>query len=183
MKQIFEVLFLVLSVVSAVVLTLLYSSITIFLHKQKGSMHMASEIVKCRAKENRKVTCMLVMVVIVFYAAWIPYHVRFFLLNFRPNMKLPYFLSTMAQGLPSLYAAVNPIVYFLFNEKYHRGFKELLCCLWSCNNKCCHSSIAPLSEDVIQSQVQVDSSCENIELQEQHYFHHVLKLTKCEPKK
>ena len=127
MKQIFEVLLLVFSAVSAVVLTLLYSSITIFLHKQKGSMHMASEIFKCRAKENRKVTCMHVMVVIVFYAAWIPYHVRFFLLNFKPNMELPYFLSTMAQGLPSLYTAVNPTVYSYLTKSITEVSKN--CCV------------------------------------------------------
>ena len=76
-KRINELLFLVLSAVSAVVLTVLYSSIIIFVHKQKNSIHMASEMVKCRAKENRKVTCMLVMVVIVFYVVWIPYFCGF----------------------------------------------------------------------------------------------------------
>ena len=45
-------MFLFLSVVSAVVLTVLYSSIVIFLYKQKSGIHMAFEIVKCRAKEN-----------------------------------------------------------------------------------------------------------------------------------
>ena len=43
LKQTFQVLFLVLS---AVVLTVLYSSIIIFLNKQKSSIHTASEIVK-----------------------------------------------------------------------------------------------------------------------------------------
>ena len=167
LKQIFQVLFLVLSAVSAVVLTVLYSSIIIFLNKQKSSIHMASEIVKCKAKENRKVTCMLVMVVIVFCVVWIPSHVRFSILYFRPNLKLPYSFSSIAKGLPILYAVINTVVYFLFNENYHRGFKELLCCLWPCNKKCCHSSTAPLSEDVIHNQVHVERACENIELQEQ----------------
>ena len=123
LKQIFQVLFLVLSAVSAVVLTVLYSSIIIFLNKQKSSVHTASEIVKCRAKENRKVTCMLVMVVIVFCVVWIPSHVRFSILYFRPNLKLSYSFSSIAKGLPILYAVINPEVYFLFNENYHRGFK------------------------------------------------------------
>ena len=164
-KQITGVMFLFLSAVSAVVLTVLYSTMIIFLHKQKISIHMASEIVKCRAKENRRVACMLVMVVIVFYAVWIPFYVWFFLQHFRPNLKLPYFLSSIAQGFPNLYSAINPVVYFLFNENYRGGFKELLCCLFK--NKCCFSSTAPLSEDVIQNQVQLESACENIELQEQ----------------
>ena len=166
-KQIFEVLFLILSAVSAVVLTVLYSSIIIFLHKRKSSIHMASEIVKRRAKENRKVTCMLIIVVIVFCVVWIPNHVRFFILYFRPNLKLPYSFLSIANGLPSFYTAINPVVYFVFNEKYHRGFKELLCCLWPCNKKCCHSSIAPLSEDVIQGQKQAENPREHIELREQ----------------
>ena len=125
-KRISELLFLVLSAVSAVVLTVLYSSIIIFLHKQKNSIHMASEMVKCRAKENRKVTCMLVMVVIVFYVVWIPYHVRFFLLYFIPNVKLPSLLRLISIDFPSLYTVINPIIYFLFNEKYHQGFKDFL---------------------------------------------------------
>ena len=167
-KQIFEMLFLVLSAVSALVLTALYSSIIIFLKKQKSSIHMASEIVKGRARKNRRVTCMLVMVVIVFYAVWIPCYVRFFLLHFRSNLKLSDLFSYIAKGLPTFYTVINPVVYFLFNENYHRGFKELLFCLNPCNNKYCHSSIAPLSEDVIQNQVQVKKKPrENIKLQEQ----------------
>ena len=163
-ERINEILYLVFSAVSAVMLTILYSSIVIALHKQKSSIHMTSEIVKCRAKENRKVICMLLMVVMAFYAVWIPYHVRIFILLFRSDFKLQSSFSYVARGLPTLYTLINPIAYYLFNEKYHRGFKELLCFLWPYNNKCCHWSIAPQSEDVIQNQVQVESQCESIEL-------------------
>ena len=166
-KQINDVMFLVLSAVSAIALTGLYSSIIIFLYNQKSSIQMAPEIVKCRVIENRKVTCMLVAVVVVFYAVWVPYQMLVFLLYFRPNLKLPASFSNFAPRLPTLYTMINPIVYFLFNEKYHRGFKELLSFLWPCNNTCYHSSIAPLSEDIIQNDVQVENPCENIELQEQ----------------
>ena len=178
-ERIEGILFLVLPTVSAVVLTVLYSSITIFLHKQKISIHMASEVVQRRAKENRKVTCMLVMVVLVFYAVWISYHVRFFLLYFRPNFNLPDLFLLIAEGLPTFYTVINPVIYFLFNENYNRGFKELLCLLNPCNNKFCHSSIAPLREDVQnQGHAQMESSCDNTELQEQRQSHYGLKVVR-----
>ena len=125
-KQVNGVMFFVLFAMSAVVLTVLYSSIVRALHKQKSSIHMASEIVKCRAKENRKVTCMLVLVV-MFYVVWIPYYVRVFLLYFRRDYELPSSFSFIAAALPTLYTLINPGVYFLFNENITEVSKN--CCV------------------------------------------------------
>ena len=121
--------FLGISIFAGLVLTVLYSSTIVFLYRQKNNVHMASEIIKRRAKENRNVTCMLVTVVVIFYAVWIPHQAESLIHFLRPNRQVPcffYWLSSYV--LAVLYPVLNPLVYYVFNEKYRQGFKEVLCC-------------------------------------------------------
>ena len=121
--------FLSLSMLSAIVLSSLYSSIVVSLYRQKRNLLMASETMKSRAVENRKVTCMLVTVVVIFYAVWFLFHVESFIYYFRPDVKVPcYFCWIGYYVLPFLHPVINPVVFCIFSETYYQSFKQLLLC-------------------------------------------------------
>ena len=61
------ILILCLTTVSAIVLTVLYSSIIFFLYRQKNNLQLATDVVQRRAKTNQQITRMLVIVVVAFY--------------------------------------------------------------------------------------------------------------------
>ena len=131
------VVFLCLSTLSAIAQTVMYASIIVFLYRHKDNRHLASEITLRQARTNRKVSSMLVSVVMVFYSVWIPYHVERFIHFFRPNIKVScVFFWTTNIFLNLLYPSVNPVIYYVFNEKYRHGFQELLRCHWSCSDTC-----------------------------------------------
>ena len=159
-----------LTCLSAIVLTVLYSSIVIVLFRQKKSYQMASEVVKKRTRKNCKITCLLAIVVIVFYAVWIPYHVLNFILFLKPNVRVPcIFIWLGSWVLPMLYTFINPVVYYIINKKYRKGFGKLFCCPWTCNTKCnefLHPAVPPKDKNNIHSIGQASNAvCENIKLQ------------------
>ena len=129
------IIFFSLTFVCAIVFTVLYCDIIRFLYRQRNNLHLANEVVQSRAKENRQATCMLVIIVVVFYLVWIPYHVVLFL-HFVLDIKVSCFVEFFANKLPLLHHVVNPVVYYVFNRNYRQGFRDLLCRPWSCITKC-----------------------------------------------
>ena len=122
-ELIFVSAFFALICLFAVTITVFYLKVAIFLHRQKNSLHLASEVVKKRAKRNRKIITMLIIIVILFYVGWIP----FFVMMFNSSAKLPcVYVWLAAYILPVLNPVANPVVYFVFNEKYLQGFMEIL---------------------------------------------------------
>ena len=136
---------------SAIVLTVLFSRIILFLYRQKRNLHLSSEIIKNIAKRNRQISYMLVIIVIVFFALLVTdavlYAVELFLF---PIVKVPCLLSWFGHvPLQMVYPVFNPILYYIFSKDYRQGFRELLFCPWSCSNKyesCFHSSVSPHAE-------------------------------------
>ena len=156
-----------LTSVSATVLTVLYSGIIFFLYRQKNNLHLATEVVKLRAKENRQVTRMLVITVVAFYIVWTPYHVVDCIVVNIPSIKTPCLYYWFCVQCPLLYPVVNPVVYYIFNSNYRQGFRELLCRPWPFSNRCndCfHSSVSPQGENSVDNTEQVNNSVDNIEL-------------------
>ena len=141
--------------ISVVVLTVLYLKIALFLYQQKNSLHLASEMVRKRAKRNRKIITMLVIILILFYFVWISFYVLQFVSYVNPNVVIP---RAPFYILLFLYPVANPIVYYVFNEKYRQGFKEILCYLCLCNKEI---------KDNVGNGGHVNQAVENLELQEQ----------------
>ena len=113
---------------SALLVTVLYSSVIVRLYRQKCQLNLATEQIRRRTVKNHRITWMLLTVVILFYLVWIlSFSVNFtFLLN--NNVKFPCMYSWFAQcATVPFYPAVNPIVYYIYNDKYRQGFKDLLC--------------------------------------------------------
>ena len=159
-----------LTFLSAMVLTVLYSSIVIFLYRQKNNLHFTTEILRKRAKRNRQITFMLLTIVIIVYAVLIPLYVMDFLFLLKSGVRLPCVLSWIGYSfIPCIYSVVNPIVYLVFNEQYCQGFKEILCLSWPCSHRCndCLQPVPPLEQDNFHNIGQVNNAPENIELNEQ----------------
>ena len=159
-----------LTFLSAMVLTVLYSSTVIFLYRQKNNLHFTTEILRKRAKRNRQITFMLLTIVIIVYAVLIPLYVMDFLFLLKSGVRLPCALSWIGYSfIPCIYSVVNPIVYLVFNEQYRQGFKEILCLSWPCSHRCndCLQAAPPLGHDNVHNIGQVNIAPENIELSEQ----------------
>ena len=134
------VFFLCLCTVSAIILTTLYSTISVVLCRQKNNIYMATETIKRRTVENRKVVCMLVITVAFFNAVYMPYHINAFWFYRKPRIKVPCPFLWAAKHAHFLYTVFNPFAYCVFSQHYRQGFLELLGCLWLCNhrNKSCN---------------------------------------------
>ena len=159
-----------LTSLSAIVLTILYSSVIISLHRRKINLHFSNEIIMKRESMNRKITYMPVTIVVVFYVVWIPVYVVDPYPYLKPQIRLPCIFIWLAHRLPLLYPVVTPVVYYIFNEEYRQGLRELLYCPWPCANKCkeCFQrSIAPQGKNSVHNSEQVKKDKENIELEEQ----------------
>ena len=114
--------------VNALVLTLLYSSVAVRLYRQKYQFNLATEQIRRRNKMNCRITWMLLIVVILYYFVWTQFFSVKTLFLLKDNVMLPCIYTWSSKGaiLP-LYTAVNPVVYYIYNDKYRQGFKDLLC--------------------------------------------------------
>ena len=135
---------LCLFAITALVLTLLYSIMIVFLYHQKMDPHLANESVELRAKENRKITLMLVIIVIAFYLVWIPFLV--FNLKEEDVVDECYWAwESIAGTLPMFYTVINSLVFVIFIETFREGCRQLLCRPWVCTkcNVCSLASVTP----------------------------------------
>lgn len=127
-RLLFYNLFLSLFILTAVTLTALYSVIITTLYFQHTRLHLANEATKLRAKENRRVTIMLIFLVVPFYLLWIPFYV------FECNPTNDCLLSWITCILPLWYTIVNPVVLFIFSDTFRQGIKEIIVC---CSRRKC----------------------------------------------
>ena len=123
------------TIIPFLLLTSLYSAIIISLHRQKANLHLAPQATQRRAEENRRITYMLVTIVIVFLVTWLPANVYGFMGVFvwpthRPCEQRHLIFS--AVFLSYSCPAANPFIYCIFIENYRKGFQELFSCLIKC---------------------------------------------------
>ena len=172
-EKMFLIFWMCFSLISTTALSVMYSSVIIFLYRQKKNLNFSSEIVKKRAKRNRRIAYMLVTVVMVFFASCTPVGVLLILSQVNPEMyfRLPCLLFWFAYYFfGTLYAVVNPVIYYVFNEEYRRGFRKLMCCPWFCSNNSnqgLNSTVPPQVESKVGNGGHTNDAFKNIELQEQ----------------
>ena len=133
--------FVGLAALPLVLLTILYSFIIIYLNWQESRLLLASEMLQHRARENRKITCMLITMIIAFVLAWTPYHVDLVLYYTAPSVQPPCSFLLLATFLPNTYTIINPVLYCIFNEKYRKGFWKILSCIVPV--RCFHVTVSP----------------------------------------
>lgn len=142
--KISRVVFFCTITASAIVLTVLYTKISIHLYMENKTINLASEAIKERAKLNRQVQIMLAVTVILFYACWIPVSI----ISLIEVLKGVTLRCDAMYGPPIqiIYTLINPLIYYAFNEHYRQGFKELLCCCCKCNSTKSNNTVSPIVE-------------------------------------
>ena len=118
--------FVFVYVVPLVLMAILYSLTICVLRRRQAFGENMSQI-RIQA-QNVTVIKMLVTVVLLFAFCWIPVHVYFLMVAFAYKKLhcLPIAL-VMALLVPShANGAINPCIYFIFNESYRKGLKRLL---------------------------------------------------------
>ena len=75
---------------------------------------------------RRKVVKMLIAVVVVFLASWLPLSVANLLLYFSTDTYIPDSVYFTCLFLMRASCALNPAVYAIFSENYRQGFKRVL---------------------------------------------------------
>ena len=79
-------------------------------------------------KENQKIFMLLVTVVALFAFCWMFTHVNHLLMAFQISTfcKLPAALPLFFFWFSHVNAAINPIIYFIFNTKFREGLRKVL---------------------------------------------------------
>jgi allatostatin receptor len=82
-------------------------------------------------RSKKRVTRMIIIVVVVFAICWLPIHICFMIQYFDPhyetNILNTSFLMT-ANCIAYMNSCMNPILYAFLSENFRRSFKNLLCC-------------------------------------------------------
>ncbi|XP_062601370.1 allatostatin-A receptor-like isoform X4 [Saccostrea cucullata] len=82
-------------------------------------------------RSKKRVTRMIIIVVVIFALCWLPIHIcfmiQYFDLNYETNIVNTSFLMT-ANCIAYMNSCMNPILYAFLSENFRRSFKKLLCC-------------------------------------------------------
>lgn len=124
-------------------LTVFYTMIIVTLYRQEKSViHLSSDVQRKRAKENQRITLMLLTVVILFFVSWTPYYVYIFLRyylfgsSWSCSAIQKWYLGSIY--INYAYTAINPIIYYTFNRAFRLGMQEMLFCRQRNFFPCCH---------------------------------------------
>jgi allatostatin receptor len=81
-------------------------------------------------RSRRRVTRMVIIVVVIFAVSWLPNHICFMILYWKPNPpteKHFYVFHSFARILAYANSCVNPILYAFLSENFRKGFRKILC--------------------------------------------------------
>lgn len=127
------VLFITLYVFPLLTMVVMYSIIVSKLwRRQIPGFRSSQDELRSRAL-RKKVVKMLITVITLFCACWLPLYVYQFIYFFALH-KVPCFDTTLSFYFTSLFlghanSAINPYLYALFHKKYREGFKAA----WTCS--------------------------------------------------
>ena len=128
-------MFVIYVAVPFVLLTILYTAIVVSLHQQeKRTIDLHSHQQRTRTKQNKQITLMLAIVVLLFFISWTPHYLYFFLqyyswpADLRWSCRSIKRLYLAAKYMNYLYTALNPFIYYIFNDSYRRSFQAIFGC-------------------------------------------------------
>ena len=118
--------FVLLYLIPLFTITVLNAKIALHLWKRRAP---GEQIVKnCQRirGQNRKVIFMLVTIVTIFAICWLPAHVNHFLVtfDFKTYSCLPTSLILTFYFMTHANTAINPCMYFIFNESFREALKQ-----------------------------------------------------------
>ena len=119
------ILFVSMYMFPLLVIAILYSAISLFLWRHKTPGSGLTKARKDRSKAA-KVIKMLVIIVVVFAVCWLPVFVTQFVMFFaQPECQVSPHLSFVGFFLSHANSALNPVIYWIFNDNFRVGFKQL----------------------------------------------------------
>ena len=114
-------------------LTTIYTIIVAFLHRRKNTSVYLSSIRRRpdrKASRGNKTTLMLILIVLAYFISYVPISIVSYLFLFQ-RRALPTDFITLDDLVFGLlfffrtYLIANPVIYFVFNDRYRRGLKKL----------------------------------------------------------
>ena len=147
------ILFVCFFVVPFIVISIAYFGIITSLHRQTRNLQLGSEVLRQRARENRRVTGMLTTIVMIFFVSWSPLYASRIRSLFFTAERQSCLLTLIVETIPLTYSFLNPIFYYSFNNNYHEAFNSLLCCLCPCIKvrSCSNVSVSPDETSTVRS--------------------------------
>ena len=120
------VLFTAFYVVPLVAMLFLYGILIwrLWIRKVPGNCNLENQ--ERADKSKKKVLTMLMTVVCAFAICWLPVYIMQFLTYFKPGVCLSSQLYFIGYFFGHLNSAINPCIYAIFNEKFRRGFVDVL---------------------------------------------------------
>jgi len=109
------------------IMIILYPALSVKLWLKKPVVNQMSQSHHRDEKMNRKVTVMLIVIVLTFALCWLPYWIsNFYCHTIKSNpVCLGYRLHFVTKFLGFSNSASNPCIYFAFSESFRQGVKEL----------------------------------------------------------
>ena len=106
-------------------ITILYSVLIAFLMSRKSPAGSSTA-----AKTKKRVTCMIITVVVVFIVCWLPIQIILVMTNMKvyPRKKEFVALQIGANCLAYMNSCMNPLLYTISSSTFRKAFKEFLCC-------------------------------------------------------
>ncbi len=137
------ILFVSMYMFPLLAIAILYSAISLFLLRHRTPGGSLTKARKDRSKAV-KVIKMLVIIVVVFAVCWLPIFVTQFVMFFAvPQCGVSPHLSFVGFFLSHANSAFNPAIYWIFNDNFRAGFKQLLrswFCPWFPVSRFAHNS-------------------------------------------
>ena len=135
-------LFILLYVLPLIVITVLYSCIAakVWNRHIPGQRHLRHA--RPYSVARKKLVRMLIIIVCLFAACWLPYHVVFLLQVFNEKYlicRIPETTMFYCLFVGHANSAINPCIYFAIHKEYRRGLLQVIrstCCLRA------HSSVS-----------------------------------------
>ena len=111
-------------------MSVLYPLISYRLWKRKVPGEFNARQQQIANRTARRVTFMMITVIVIFFICWAPQFVFSWLHPFAEQlvMKAPIWLIPFTILLKIFNGAVNPFVYAVFNESFRKGFRDILGC-------------------------------------------------------
>ena len=120
----------VLIAIPLIIITVLYSLIFRALKKQKPfGKGCASSLMKSRQRENAKIMWKILAIIVLFAICILPIDILGFLFFFAWYKGIPCGMDHLSFAAKFIFysnASLNPCIYFLLNERYRQGLRNIL---------------------------------------------------------
>ena len=126
----FTMMSVVLVAIPLIIITILYSLIFRALKKQKTFCKGCSSLLmKRRQKENTKIMWKILAIILLFVICILPLDIIGFLFFFAWHKEIPCGMDHLSFAAKFIFysnASLNPCIYFLLNERYREGLRNIL---------------------------------------------------------